>query len=130
MIMALVEIRKRKKMDAGESKLENKIVKDEVLVVDDEEVGDEEMMHHLRREIEELRVENRNLKEVEEIDAERVRLRRKQNERADKYSKVKTEMRQQQKEHADQLDRQQFMIQMMQDQLEAIQGEPLHRGWI
>ena len=117
-------------MDAGESKLENKIVKDEVLVVDDEEVGDEEMMHHLRREIEELRVENRNLKEVEEIDAERVRLRRKQNERADKYSKVKTEMRQQQKEHADQLDRQQFMIQMMQDQLEAIQGEPLHRGWI
>ena len=38
-------------MDAGESKLENKIVKDEVLVVDDEEVGDEEMMHHLRREI-------------------------------------------------------------------------------
>ena len=128
--MALVEIRKRKKMDAGESKLENKIVKDEVLVVDDEEVGDEEMMHHLRREIEELRVENRNLKEVEEIDAERVRLRRKQNERADKYSKVKTEMRQQQKEHADQLDRQQFMIQMMQDQLEAIQGEPLHRGWI
>ena len=128
--MALVEIRKRKKMDAGESKLENKIVKDEVLVVDDEEVGDEEMMHHLRREIEELRVENRNLKEVEEIDAERVRLRRKQNERADKYSKVKTEMRQHQKEHADQLDRQQFMIQMMQDQLEAIQGEPLHRGWI
>ena len=128
--MALVEIRKRKKMDAGESKLENKIVKDEVLVVDDEEVGDEEMIHHLRREIEELRVENRNLKEVEEIDAERVRLRRKQNERADKYSKVKTEMRQQQKEHADQLDRQQFMIQMMQDQLEAIQGEPLHRGWI
>ena len=128
--MALVEIRKRKKMDEGESKLENKIVKDEVLVVDDEEVGDEEMMHHLRREIEELRVENRNLKEVEEIDAERVRLRRKQNERADKYSKVKTEMRQHQKEHADQLDRQQFMIQMMQDQLEAIQGEPLHRGWI
>ena len=35
-------------MDAGESKLENKIVEDEVLVVDDEEVGDEEMMHHLR----------------------------------------------------------------------------------
>ena len=128
--MALVEIRKRKKMDAGESKLENKIVKDEVLVVDDEEVGDEEMMHHLRREIEELRVENRNLKEVEEIDAERVRLRREQNERADKYSKLKTEMQQQQKEHAAQLDRQQFMIQMMQDQLEAIQGEPLHRGWI
>ena len=117
-------------MDAGESKLENKIVEDEVLVVDDGEVGDEEMMHHLRREIEELRVENRNLKEVEEIDAERVRLRREQNERADKYSKLKTEMQQQQKEHAAQLDRQQFMIQMMQDQLEAIQGEPLHRGWI
>ena len=117
-------------MDAGESKLENKIVKDEVLVVDDEEVGDEEMMHHLHREIEELRVENRNLKEVEQIDAERVRLRREQNERADKCSKLKTEMRQQQKKHAAQLDRQQFMIQMMQDQLEAIQGEPLHRGWI
>ena len=128
--MALVEIRKRKKMDAGESKLENKIVKDEVLVVDDEEVGDEEMMHHLRREIEELRVENRKLKEVEEIDVERVRLRRERNERADKYSKLESEMRQQQKEHAAQLDRQQFMIRMMQDQLEAIQGEPLHRGWI
>ena len=93
MIIALVEIRKIKKMDAGESKLENKIVEDEVLVVDDEEVGDEEMMHHLRREIEELRVENRKLKEVEEIDAERVRLRRERNERADKYSKLESEMR-------------------------------------
>ena len=110
--------------------LKKKIVKDDVLVVDDEEVSDEEMMHHLRREIEELRVENRKLKEVEEIDAESVLLRREQNERADKYSKLKSEMRQEQKQHAAQLDRKQFMIRMMQDQLEAIQGEPLHRGWI
>ena len=47
-------------MGAGESK--NKIVDNEVLVVDDEEVDDEEMMHHLCRKIEELRVENRKLK--------------------------------------------------------------------
>ena len=115
-------------MGAGESK--NKIVDDEVLVVDDEEVDDEEMMHHLRREIEELRVENRKLKkEVEEINAERVRLRRERNERADKYSKLKNKMQQQQKDHADQVGQQQFMIRIMQAQLEAIQGEPLHREY-
>ena len=45
-------------MGAGETK--NKIVDDEVLVVDDEEVGDKEMMCHLHREIEELRVKNRS----------------------------------------------------------------------
>ena len=96
-------------MGAGESK--NKIVDNEVMVIDDEEVHDEEMIHHLRREIEELRVENRKLKkEVEEINAERVRLRGERNERADKYSKLKNKMQQQQKEHADQLDRQRFMI--------------------
>ena len=87
-------------------------------------------MHLLRREIEKLRVENRKLKkEVLEINAEKVRLRRGRNERADKYSNLNNEMQQQQKEHAAQLHRQQFMIRMMQDQLEAIQGEPLHRGY-
>ena len=46
--------------------------------------------HHLRREIEKLKVKNRNLKkEVEEINAERVLLRTERNERADKYSKLK-----------------------------------------
>ena len=78
MIITLIEIRKRKTMGAGESKVENKIVEDEVLVVDDEEVDEKEMMHHLRREIEELRVENRK-----KINAERVRLRRERNDRAD-----------------------------------------------
>ena len=47
-------------------------------------------MHHLRRKIKELQVENRKLeKEVEEINAEKVRLRRERNKRADKYSKLK-----------------------------------------
>ena len=115
-------------MGAGESK--NKIVDDEVLVVDDKEVDNEEMIHHLRREIEELRVENRKLKnEVEEINAERVRLRREQTERVDKYSKLKIKMQQQQKDHANQMDWQQFMIRIMQAQLEAIQGEPLQREY-
>ena len=115
-------------MGAGESK--NKIMDNKVLVVDDEEINDEEMMHHLHREIEELRAENRKLKkEVKDINAERVRLRRERNERADKYSKLKNKMQQQQKDHADQVDRQQYMIQMMQAQLEAIQGEPLHREY-
>ena len=72
--------------------------------------------HHLRREIEKLKVKNRNLKkEVEEINAERVLLRTERNERADKYSKLKKKkMQQQQNDHADQMDQQQFMIRMMQ----------------
>ena len=86
---------KKKNMGAGESKLDNKIAEDEVLVVDNKESDDEEVTHYLHREIEELRVENRNLKkEVEEINVEKVRLRREQNERADKYSKLKKEMQQ------------------------------------
>ena len=52
-----------------------------MVVVDDEEVDDEEVTHHLRREMEELKLENRNLnKEVEDINDERVCLRRERRE--------------------------------------------------
>ena len=52
-----------------------------MVVVDDEEVDDEEVTHHLRREMEELKLENGNLKkEVENINEERVCLRRERRE--------------------------------------------------
>ena len=99
------------------------------MVVDDEEVDNEKVMHDVCREMEELRVGNKKLKkEVEEINAESVPLRRERNEKADKYSRLENKMQQQQKEHANQLDRQQ-LIRMMHDQLDAVQGEPLHRRY-
>ena len=46
------------------------------------------------------------MKEVEDINAGRVLLRRERDERADKYSRLKNDTQQQQKEHAVQLDQQ------------------------
>ena len=64
-------------MGAGENKPQYKVAEDEAVVVDDEEVDDVEVVHHLRREVKELREENQKVKkEVEDINAERVHLRR------------------------------------------------------
>ena len=52
-----------------------------MVVVDHDEVDDKEVTHHLRKEMKELRVENGKLmKEVEDINAGRVRLTRERRE--------------------------------------------------
>ena len=103
MIIALVEIKKGK-IGAEESKSQNKVGENEVVVGDDDEVGDDtEVVRHLHREKKELREENPKLKkEVENINARKVRLKR---------EKIEKE----------------WQVLRMQDQLDAMQGEPLHR---
>ena len=100
MIIALLEIKKGK-IGAEESKSQNKVGENEVVVGDDDEVGDDkELVRHLHREKKELREENP--KEVENINARKVRLKR---------EKIEKE----------------WQVLRMQDQLDAMQGEPLHR---
>ena len=43
-------------MGAGEIKPQNKVVMDEVVLVNDEEVDDKEVVYHLHKKMEELRV--------------------------------------------------------------------------
>ena len=72
-----------------------------------------------------LRLENEKLKkEVKEVSAERDCLRRERNERADKCSRLKPKMQQQQQDQSEQ----QVTIRMMQDQLDAMQGQPFAQG--
>ena len=69
-------------MGAAESKLEKKVaVKKSEKVMQEEEI-----MHPLRKELEELKEEVKKLKkEVEEVNAERAHLRREIDERNKKY---------------------------------------------
>ena len=53
MIITLAEI---KNMGAGEIKPQNKVVMDEVVLVNDEEIDDKEVVYHLHKKMEELRV--------------------------------------------------------------------------
>ena len=96
-------------MGVAESKIMHDKTDEEVM--DDVEVDE----HPLCEEIKDLKASVEDLKEVEEINAERVDLMRKLNERDEKYYVLKNKMRQQQE--------------YMQDQINAMQEEVLYKRY-
>ena len=80
------------------------------------------MVHQLHVEKVELREEAAKLeKEVEDLNADRVHLKRKAHEKFKKYSRLKQEIRQQQKEHTAQLQQELNIHRVLKDQLETFE---------